>query len=241
MAEIDKYLDGMTHVLTECQLVFVEKYLETFDVVASYKKAYSYSKDSFPQQIARKAVGVLSQNAVKEYINLRRTDLRESLCLDGDRLAAELSACAFTNIADLVEWGDNDDVKLVAKNKLTLAQKKSIKKIKVTKTPGEHGMKVVMEIEVHDKLKAIDMLQKNLGITSDKSVTNNYQQNVYTLNPGDMTDEQLRAVLHDASSATKKGKPTTKPKAIPEPKFFEQPVDVMQSQSKAILSILDED
>jgi hypothetical protein len=241
VAEIDKYLDAMHTPLTEQQLIYAETYLEAFDVYAAYAAAYGKQTYGNKHQRFQLANGPLQTKAVKEYVGLRRADLREALCIDGERLAAELSACAFTNIADLVEWDEFDNVKLIPKSRMTLAQKKSIKKIKVTKTPTEHGTKTVMELEVHDKLKAIDMLQKNLGITSDKSVTNNFQNNFITLNPGDMTDEELKAVLHNASSATKENKPTTKPEALPEPQFFDQPVDVMQAQSEAILSILDED
>jgi len=82
------------------------------------------------------------------------------LGIQADDAVRELAKVAFASISDIhLDWDKVKDW-----NDLTEEQKVVIAGLKVTETKGVDWTKKVTEIKLHDKLQALDMLSKHLGI-----------------------------------------------------------------------------
>lgn len=94
-------------------------------------------------------------------------------------VANELAAIAFTNMADIfVDWTERQNY-----DDLTAVQKKAIKSVEFRKEtrsiPTKGGEEINIEIEtvkvvLHDKLKAIELLCKNLGFNMADTMNVNH-------------------------------------------------------------------
>jgi len=188
MSEINELVEMSG--LSESDIKFAEKYMETYCATTANKYAFP---DKSPRYGARRLKG----RAMSEYIQKRRAEQMEAICIDANRVLAEVAAMAFTDISDVVDWDSaQNSFSLKNKEDLTQAQRKSIKKISLKRTPLEHGDKVEISVEMHDKIKAISMLDKHLNILGDaKTLVQVNQQNNVSIEASDMTDEQLKNLI----------------------------------------------
>lgn len=139
-------------VLTEREIAYCHSYAKDFDQT---KAAIAAGFD--PSRANRVAAKYLGTPRVIEYLN-SLTGINEHTIL------ANIFYIATTNISDLVEW-DDEDVQVKNSAELTIAAKSSIKSIKITKktyADGSHSRTV--DVELHDKLKALDMMMKALRL-----------------------------------------------------------------------------
>ena len=188
MNNMDELVEAM-EALSPQDVIFAEKYLETFSAQQANKTAYP---DRNPNYGFRR----LQAKAMRGYIQARRTQQMESMMLDANRVITEIGALAFTDVTDVVDWDTStNSFNLKDKADLTSAQRKSIKKISLKKTPLEHGDKIEITVEMHDKLKAISMLDKHLNVLGDAKTIQVNQQNNVTVQAADMTDEQLLKLI----------------------------------------------
>lgn len=167
--------------LTEKRKLFADEYLIDLNASRAYRVAYPRVKDG--DVAAAAASRLLKIKDVSEYISVRMQERSERTEITQDQVLNELANIAFadaTNYAKVVEKDATvqidgkifpllDDKGNVVKyrtvepkltDELTDDQKKAIAVIK----KGRDGF----EIKPYDKLKALELLGKHLGMFTDK-------------------------------------------------------------------------
>lgn len=184
--------------LTEKQKRFCNEYLVDLNATRAYKKAYpSVKKDETARANASR---LLTKANIKEYIDKRIKDRQKRTEITQDKVLNELAAIAFSNgskYAKVVERKAYDEegkpvvdyetgkqltyktVEFKNTDDLTEDEKKAISSIH----KGRDGMKV----ETYDKMKALELLGKHLGMFKDKLELSGTVNNPYE----GLTTEQL--------------------------------------------------
>lgn len=144
--------------LTEKQRRFVDEYLIDLNATqAAIRAGYSVktAKDIGCQNLAKLNI----QQAISEKMAERskRTGVNQ------DRIVLELAKIAFVNAADVI---DSDDASIKAG--ATADDTAAIQSVKVKVIPTKEGEGVEREIRLNDKLKALELLGKHLGMWNDK-------------------------------------------------------------------------
>ena len=144
--------------MTEKQQRFVDEYLIDLNATqAAIRAGYSVktAKDIGCQNLAKLNI----QQAISEKMAERskRTGVNQ------DRIVLELAKIAFVNAADVI---DSDDATIKAG--ATADDTAAIQSVKVKLIPGKKGEGVEREIRLNDKLKALELLGKHLGMWNDK-------------------------------------------------------------------------
>lgn len=153
--------------LTEKQKRFVDEYLIDLNATQAAIRA-GYSERTAAEQGARLLINVKVQNEISNQMKDRevRTEITQ------DMVVRELAAIAFSNGADyskvVTKQSVDDmgnaveypDVELKNTDELTAQQKKAIARIKQTKFG--------ISVETCDKVKALELLGKHLGMFKDK-------------------------------------------------------------------------
>ena len=141
--------------LTEKQKRFAEEYLVDLNATQAAIRA-GYSPDTANEQGSRLLANVNIKNTVNKMIaeRSRRTGI------NADRVIREIAKIAFVNAGEVV---DLDTALLM--DKISDDDMAAIQSVKV-KTFGEDG--VEREVKLADKLKALELLGKHLGLFKDK-------------------------------------------------------------------------
>lgn len=165
--------------MTDKQKAFCNEYLIDFNATRAYKVAYPNCKTDETASV--NGSRLLGNAKVKEYIEQKTNEKQERTEIKQDRVLQELINIAFSNGTDFAqivtkEYEDNqydEDgnitgtttktyqcLELTPTDKLTPAQKSAVTGIKKT-TNG-------IEIKTADKVKALELLGKHLGMFKDK-------------------------------------------------------------------------
>lgn len=141
--------------LTEKQKRFAEEYLVDLNATQAAIRA-GYSPDTANEQGSRLLANVNVKSTVDKMIaeRSRRTGI------NADRVIREIAKIAFVNAGEVV---DLDTALLM--DKISDDDMAAIQSVKV-KTFGEDG--VEREVKLADKLKALELLGKHLGLFKDK-------------------------------------------------------------------------
>lgn len=190
--------------LTEQQKRFVDEYLIDLNATRAYKAAYpSVKKD---ETAASAAVRLLRNVKVQGYMKERQQKIQERTEITQDKVLLELARIAFSNGSDFAKvvtkkrtrtvWNDTTQeyeereseeqfVELIDTDSLPSDKKAAISGIKETK----YGIAV----ESCDKVKALELIGKHLGMFKDK-VEISGQVN----NPMEgLTTEELKKLIYD--------------------------------------------
>ncbi len=196
-SDIQEMLTSSDFKITDQQQVFAETYLQTYNAQEAMRVA-------FPGENMRLGYVKLRLRGVAEYIRLRREEEMEVLCIDTTRVLSEIGALAFTDITDVVEWDTGKGTfDLKEKKDLTTAQRKSIRKITMKRTPSEFGDRVEIAVEMHDKLKAIDTLNKHLNVLTDaKTLVQVNNQNNVTIDATQLSVTELQKLVEGSAAKT---------------------------------------
>jgi phage terminase small subunit len=156
--------------MTDAQSRFADEYLIDLNATRAYKAAYPrVTKDSTAAQAGSR---MLRNVKVENYINKRREKLQSKLEINQENILKELAAIAFCNGSDFAELVVNQstddsgklleyyDVKLKPTATLDEYKKKALSGIKY----GKYGI----EVSSYDKVRALELLGKHLGIFKDK-------------------------------------------------------------------------
>lgn len=164
--------------MTSAQKRFCDEYLIDLNATRAYKVAYHCKKDETASAAGSRMLGNVK---VQEYISKKQKEIEKRTEITQDKVIKELANIAFSNgtdFAQIVErqYEENiydDDgncigtkpkkykcLELTATEKLTDEQKAAIAGIKQT-TNG-------IEIKTNDKVKALELLGKHLGIFNEK-------------------------------------------------------------------------
>ena len=144
--------------LTEKQRRFVDEYLIDLNATQAAIRA-GYSVKTAREQASQNLTKLNIQQAISEKMAERskRTGVNQ------DRIVMELAKIAFVNAADVI---DSDDATIKAG--ATADDTAAIQSVKVKVIPTKEGEGVEREIRLNDKLKALELLGKHLGMWNDK-------------------------------------------------------------------------
>lgn len=181
--------------LTEKQKLFVDEYLVDLNATRAYKAAYPTVKK---EETAAQAGSRLLRNVkVKEYLDKRMKDREIRTEITQDKVLQELAAIAFANGTDFAKITkktfDNEDgvasecnvMEPIPTAELPANKRKAIACISNTK----YGVK----IDQCDKVKALELLGKHLGMFKDKVEVTGAISNPYA----GLTTEELQKLADE--------------------------------------------
>lgn len=144
--------------MTLKQKRFVEEYLIDLNATQAAIRA-GYSPKTAQEQASRLLSNVMVQSAISkaEADRSRRTGINQ------DRVIRELAKIAFLNPVDVI---DMDDATI--QGQANRDDTACIASVKVKTIPTEDGGITEREVKTYDKLKALELLGKHLGMFTDK-------------------------------------------------------------------------
>lgn len=150
--------------LTEKQKRFVDEYLVDLNATAAAKRA-GYSEKTAdrigPELLGKTCVSAAIQEAIKK--RQKRVEITQ------ERVLEELAAIAFANGTDFATITRNGLVRLTPTDDLSEDKKKAVAVIK----EGQYGT----EVKLHDKVKALELLGKHLGVFDGGNGPGSEQEN----------------------------------------------------------------
>ncbi|MBR2744936.1 MAG: terminase small subunit [Clostridia bacterium] len=167
--------------MTDAQKRFCDEYLIDLNATRAYKIAYPNCKK---EETAAQAGSRLLRNVkVKEYIESEQKKIEERTQITQDMVVQELAKIGFFNIKEIYNTNGtlksikdmNDDVARAIASVKTL-QKAGAMKIEVDPNgkdnviPIEHIPEQTIEYKTNDKVKALELLGKHLGMFNDVNV-----------------------------------------------------------------------
>lgn len=174
--------------LTPKQNQFVAEYTVDFNASAAAIRA-GYGEKTAGQVAHKLLRSPQIQEAVKEAISARERRTQ----ITGDRVLAELARIAFSDASDYVKVKQPGPAKkngiplqflvLTPTEELTADQKAAIASVEETKA----GIKV----RTHDKVKALELLGKHLGLFTDKIA-------ISAIDPE--TVKEVETLIHDTEA-----------------------------------------
>ena len=144
--------------MTKKQKRFVEEYLIDLNATQAAIRA-GYSPDTAQQMGSENLSKPVIRNAVDKAIaeRSRRTGINQ------DRVIQELAKIAFLNPVDVIDM-DTATIQGEANRDDTAC----IASVKVKNIPTDDGVITEREVKTYDKLKALELLGKHLGMFTDK-------------------------------------------------------------------------
>jgi len=143
--------------LTKRQQRFVEEYLIDLNATqAAIRAEYSIKNAD------KIGPGLIGKSRVKEAIEKALAARSRRTGITQDRVLNELAKVAFLNATDVINM-DEAAVRCDANRDDTAA----IASIKVKTIPTEAGNIVEREIKTYDKIKALELIGKHIGLFSD--------------------------------------------------------------------------
>lgn len=185
--------------LTDKQRRFCDEYLIDLNVTqAAIRSGYK------PKYADSQAYKLLEKPQIKEYLDKRMNDREKRTEITQDKVLSELAAIAFSNASDFFKVIDKKitvngqevlddsgnprtykDVEFINTDNLSDDNKKVISSIK----QGSNGL----EIKLNDKLKALELVGRHLGMFKDKIEVNGNINNPYE----GLTKEQLLTIASE--------------------------------------------
>ena len=144
--------------MTAKQERFVQEYLIDLNATQAAIRA-GYSPKTAQEQSARLLSKVMIQTAISkaQAERSRRTGINQ------DRVIRELAKVAFLNPVDVI---DMDDATI--QGEANRDDTACIASVKVKTIPTDDGPITEREVKTYDKLKALELLGKHLGMFTDK-------------------------------------------------------------------------
>ncbi len=144
--------------MTKKQKRFVEEYLVDLNATqAAIRAGYS------PQTARDIGCENLTKPNIQNAIATAMAERSRRTGINQDRVIQEIAKLAFLNPVDVIDM-DEATIKGEANRDDTAC----IASVKVKVIPGEDGNITEREIKTYDKLKALELLGKHLGMFSDK-------------------------------------------------------------------------
>ncbi len=144
--------------LTKKQKLFVEEYLIDLNATQAAIRA-GYSTQTAQQTGSEN----LSKPVIKNAIDKALAERSKRTGVNADRIVQELAKLAFINPTDVINM-DEATVRGDANRDDTAA----ISSVKVKTIPTEDGNITEREVRTYDKIKALELLGKHIGMFTDK-------------------------------------------------------------------------
>lgn len=150
--------------LTEKQKRFVQEYLVDLNATAAAKRA-GYSEKS----ASRIAVELLNKTQVSAEIQKQQAKRQKRTEITQEKVLQELAAIAFANGYDFAQVIKPGVVHVIPTEEIPQDKRKAVASIKETANGTE--------IKTYDKVRALELLGKHLGIFDSNNNTITEQQN----------------------------------------------------------------
>lgn len=137
---------------------FVDEYLVDLNATQAAVRA-GYAPRSAQQQSSR----LLNKSSIKDAVSRAMAERSRRTGIEADRVLRELARVAFLNPSDVVDFDTGTVKQSAAPDDLAAITSCKVK----TSSFGESGESVEREIRLADKLKALDMLCRHLGLYAD--------------------------------------------------------------------------
>lgn len=148
---------------------------------------------------------LLTNASVQQHIAELQAKLAIRVEITQDRVLEELVDVGLTNLTDLVSWDEKGDIHFVPSEQLPTPAKRALKKLKVKRTrtfekrKGENveygGWETEsLEVEFHDKLKALELAGKHIGMWPSRPLVEVHDERtqILSLLDGVPADEILK-------------------------------------------------
>lgn len=165
--------------LTAKQLRFVEEYIIDMD---ARKAALRSGMAETVREAVHLSGSIMRNEEVRQALDLFFAEGLESRKLLRNRIIEELSALSFYETGDFLQIRKNT-LYITDTDQLTPHQMKALKRVKQTK-----GKSPAFEIEFHDKVKAMELLDRMTGGGGPAVQINNQQNNAFVL---EITEDEL--------------------------------------------------
>lgn len=147
--------------LTAKQQRFCDEYLIDLNATqAAIRAGYKANKKNTFEVIGYQ---LLQKTSVLEKIQQEMAKRSKRTGINQDRVIQELARIAFVNASDVIDPEDAS-VRLNA----TEDDLACIQSVKVKTMDGEKGSSIEREVKLNDKMKALELLGKHLGMFKDK-------------------------------------------------------------------------
>ena len=144
--------------LTAKQKRFVEEYLIDLNATQAAIRA-GYSSKTAQEQSSR----LLSNVMVQETIAKAMAERSKRTGINQDRVIQELARIAFVNPQNVIQTS-----KASVRQDISEDDAACIQAVKVKMSESENGSSCEREVRLNDKLKALELLGKHLGMFKDK-------------------------------------------------------------------------
>ncbi len=138
---------------------FVEEYLIDLNATQAAIRA-GYKKSEYTDTNANK---LLENTRIREAIDKAMAERSKRTGINQDRVIQELARIAFVNPKNVINAEDASVVSDASEDDLACIQS-----VKVKTMLGDKGCSEEREIKLNDKLKALELLGKHLGMFTDK-------------------------------------------------------------------------
>ena len=144
--------------LTNRQKLFIEEYLIDLNATQAAIRA-GYSVNS-AHSIGNEN---LNKKYIKEEVEKQLAERSKRTGINAERIVNELAKIAFLNPIDVIDMND-----VTITESATREDTSTISSIKVKTSKSDVGESTEREVKVYDKLKALELLGKHIGMFSDK-------------------------------------------------------------------------
>jgi len=154
--------------ITDKMKRFINEYLVDFNATQAAIRA-GYSESTAQEQSSQ----LLARPDIRALIAEGQKAIAERTQSFQDDAVSELKIVGFSDLADFLTVKEGGIVEQKSFDQLTKAQTKCIKKIKQTVRSSHSAdgtllhQTATLEIELHDKLKALELLGRHLGMFND--------------------------------------------------------------------------
>lgn len=145
--------------LNKKQQRFVEEYLIDLNATQAAIRA-GYKQSEYTDTNANK---LLDNTRIKEEIDRAMAERSKRTGINQDRVVQELARIAFVNPQNVI---DPEDASV--RYDATEDDLACIQSVKVKTMEGEKGSSIEREVRLNDKMKALELLGKHLGMFKDK-------------------------------------------------------------------------
>lgn len=166
--------------MTNKQKLFVDEYLIDFNATRAYKVVYKGCKKDETARV--NGSKLLTNTNVNDYIQQRMKDREQRTEITQDKVLNELAKIAFSNATDFVRVIEKEYVQPVLDSEGNITDYKTTKyksiDITLTEELSEESKAAIAEIKEgksgigvkqHDKVKALELIGKHLGMFIDKT------------------------------------------------------------------------
>ena len=144
--------------MTKKQKLFVEEYLIDLNATQAAIRA-GYSPSS-ARQIADEN---MSKHDIKNAIEKALAERSKRTGINADRIVTELAKIAFLNPSNVINFQNASVLETADEEDLAC-----ISSLKIKRSSSDTGDSVEREIKIYDKIKALELLGKHIGMFTDK-------------------------------------------------------------------------